>query len=105
MSMPNAKCQMSLATFYMHTTIHYYNIFLVFHVNSYYLPLKKGMALHLNKLEFNSHTQGCFVPSLVKIGTEVLEKKMKMCKVYDNDDGQWTNYDQKSSPDPKAQVS
>ena len=81
---------MSLVTFYMHTTIHYYNIFLVFYVNCYYLPLKKGMALHLNKLEFDSRTQGCFVQSLVEIGTVVLEKKMKMCKVYDKDDGQIT---------------
>ena len=39
-------------------------------------------------------TQGCFVPSLVEIGPVVLEKKMKMWKVYDNndydDDGQRT---------------
>ena len=27
-------------------------------------------------------TQGCFVPSLVEIGQDVLEKKMKMWKVY-----------------------
>ena len=47
----------------------------------------------------------CFVISLVEIGPMVLEKKMKMCKVYennnenndDNDDGQRTNSDQKSS--------
>ena len=30
-------------------------------------------------------TQGCFVPSLVEIGPVVLEKKMKMGKVYNND--------------------
>ena len=36
-------------------------------------------------------TQGCFVPSLVEIGPELLEKKMKMWKVYDND-GQQTNF-------------
>ena len=45
-------------------------------------------------------TQGCFLPSLVEIGPVVLEKKMKMWKVYDNndndDDGQRTNFDQKS---------
>ena len=55
-------------------------------------------------------TQGCFVPSLVEIGPVVLEKKMKMWKVYDNDnndndDGQRTNFDQKSSLEPSAQVS
>ena len=34
--------------------------------------------------------QECFVPSLIEIGPVVLEKKMKMWKVYnnDNDDGQ-----------------
>ena len=44
--------------------------------------------------------QGCFLPSLVEIGPVVLEKKMKMWKVYDNndndDDGQRINFDQKS---------
>ena len=51
------------------------------------------------------------MPSLVEIGPVVLEKKMKMCKVYDNDDndndddGQRTNFDQKSSLEPSAQVS
>ena len=56
--------------------------------------------------------QGCFVPSFVEIGPVVLEKKMKMWKVYDNDnndndndDGQRTNFDQKSSLEPSAQVS
>ena len=55
-------------------------------------------------------TQGCFVPSLVEIGSVVLEKKMKMWKAYDDDDnddndGQRTNFDQKSSLEPSAQVS
>ena len=48
------------------------------------------------------------MPSLVEIGPVVLEKKMKMGKVYDNDDnddGQRTNFDQKSSLEPSAQVS
>ena len=39
------------------------------------------------------------MPSLAKIGTVVLEKKMKMSKVYDNNDddnGPQTNCDQKS---------
>ena len=40
----------------------------------------------------NPFTQGCFLPSLVVIG----KKKMNMWKVYDNDDGQQTNFDQKS---------
>ena len=36
-------------------------------------------------------TQACFVPSFVEIGP-VIHEKMKMWKVYDNDDGQRTNY-------------
>ena len=48
--------------------------------------------------------------SLVEIGPAGLEKKMKMWKVYDNDnndnddDGQRTNFDQKCSLEPSAQV-
>ena len=37
-------------------------------------PLLKGVALHLNKLEFS-------LTSLVEIGPVVMEKKMKMWKV------------------------
>ena len=45
-------------------------------------------------------TQGCFVPSLVEIGPEALEK-MKMWKDYDNDDDrQRTNFDQKAHLSP-----
>ena len=53
-------------------------------------------------------TQECFVPNLVEISPVVLEKEMKMWKVYDNannDDGQRTNCDQKSHLKPSAQVS
>ena len=50
-------------------------------------------------IETNSNfpIQGCFVPSLLEI--VILEKKMKMWKVYndDHDDGQRINCDQKSS--------
>ena len=38
-------------------------------------PWKKSRALHLNKLEFPS-PKGCFVLSLVEIGSVVLEKKI-----------------------------
>ena len=46
-------------------------------------------------------TYGCFVPSLIEIGPLVLEKKVKMWKVYNNhdnnkDEGKRTNFDQKS---------
>ena len=48
------------------------NIFSVFY---YYLPLEKGVALHL------TFTQGCFVPSLVEIGPVVMEEKtFKYCQ-------------------------
>ena len=46
-----------------------------------------------------------------EIGPVVLEKKMKLWKVYDYDDEnnddnkQWTNFDQKSSLEPLAQAS
>ena len=58
----------------------------------------------------NLFTQGCIVPSLVEFGSMVLEKKMKMWKVYDNDnnnddDGQRTSFDQKISLEPSALVS
>ena len=55
------------------------------------------------------------MPSLIEIGSVVLEKKMKMWEVYDNannnndnnddsdNDGQRTNFDQKSSLGPLAQ--
>ena len=56
---------------------------------------KKKTLLTLWEFTFSSFeetwipfTQGCFVPSLVEIGPVVLEKKMKMWKVYENDDGQ-----------------
>ena len=56
-------------------------------------------------------TQGYFVPSLVEVGPVVLEKKMKMGKVYRQTDGRtdgWTDRrttgDQKSSPELSAQV-
>ena len=39
------------------------------------------MALYLNKLKSHT-TQGCFGPSLIEIDPVVLEKKMKMWKVY-----------------------
>ena len=47
------------------------------------------------------------MPSLIEIGPVVLEKKIKMSKVYDtandnDNDGPWTNFDQKSSLKPSA---
>ena len=46
------------------------------------------------------------MPSLVETGPVILEKKMKMRKVYEknnnDDEGQWTNCDQKNSLEPSA---
>ena len=77
--------------------LNFVNVFLLF---PHLLPLEKGMARHLNKF-------GCFVSSFVEIGM-VLLLKMKMWKVYDNNDnvnGQRTNFDQKNSLELLAQVS
>ena len=43
-----------------------------------YLPLEKGVALHLNRAGDSRFTHGCFVPSLVEIDPVVQENKMKM---------------------------
>ena len=77
-------------------------------------PLWKGQR-PLFEQSWIPFTQGHFVPNLVEIGLVVLEKKMKMWKVYynndnnanDNDDLDWqqTNFDHKSSLEPSAQVS
>ena len=79
-----------------------------------YLPLLKGRGPSFEQTRIPI-TQEYFVPSLVEIGPVVLEKKMKMWKVYNNakfvndnnddNDGQRTNFDQKSSLEPLAQVS
>ena len=50
-----------------------------------------NVALHLNKSfeqTWFPNTQECFVPSLVEIDAVVLEKKMKMWKVYRQTDKQ-----------------
>ena len=57
------------------------NIFLLF---CYYLPLEKGMVLHLKKLESTSPKDAlCQLPSLFEIGLLVLKEKKNMWKVYD----------------------
>ena len=44
-------------------------------------PFRKGLGPSFEQT-WIPNTQGCFVPSLVEIGPVVLEKKMKMWKVY-----------------------
>ena len=60
-----------------------FNFIYVFLLFCNYLPLKKGQgpSFEQNRIPF---TQEYFVLSLVEIGPVVLEKKMKMWKVYDN---------------------
>ena len=108
----DALCQVWLKLAQWFWRRRFLNIVNEFSLFRNYLPLEKGMALHLNKT-WIPFTQGYFVQSLVEIGPVVLEKKMKMLKVYDNanddddndNDGQRTNFDQKSSLEPLAQVS
>ena len=130
--------------FWRRKFLNFVNVFSLFRN---YLPLGKGRALHLNKLESPSPNnalcqiwlklaqwfwrrrflnfinvfslfRNCLPLEKFEIGPVVLEKKMKMWKVYDNDnnnddndkdddndDGQRTNFDQKSSLEPSAQVS
>ena len=45
------------------------------------------------------------MPSLDEIDLVVPEKNTKILKVYNDDDGQRTNFDQKSTHEPSAQVS
>ena len=45
---------------------------------NYYLPLKMGVTLHLNKLEL-PFTKQCLILSLDSIGQLVLEKILKCC--------------------------
>ena len=84
-------------------------------INAYFIVLikrRKNLLSTLTELNGSSFektwipfTQGCFEPNLVEIGPAVLEKKIKMWKVYDNanedddndNDVQRTNFDQKSS--------
>ena len=47
-----------------------------------FLLLEKGMALNLFEETWIPFTQGLYVLSLVEIGMVVLEKRMKMWKVY-----------------------
>ena len=58
-----------------------------------WLKLSFEQTWNLFTLEqtWNLFTQGCFVPSLVKIGPVVLEKKLKIGKVYGLTDGQKTD--------------
>ena len=73
----DALCQVCLKLanrFWRRKLINVLNRNLQFH---YHLPLEKGVDFHLNKLESQSSTQGCFVSRLIEIGPVVLEKILK----------------------------
>ena len=75
----------------------------VFSLFRYYLPLEKGGSFfEQTGIPFS---QWCFVPSLFEIGLMVLEKKMKMGKVYRQTDGQRTTGNQKGSHELSVQES
>ena len=89
------QVRLKLALWSRRRFVKFVNVFSLFRN---YLPLGKEGGLHL--YIWIPFTQRCFVPSLVEIGPEVLEK-MKMWKDYDNDDdGQRTNFDQKAHLSP-----
>ena len=48
----------------------------VFSLYSNYLPLEKGVTLHMDKLEPPSHKDSLIVNSLVKFGPAVFVKKI-----------------------------
>ena len=71
----------------------FFNFVDVFSLFRYYHPLEKDLTLNLNKTNLIPFTQGYFVSNLIEIGQVVLEKEIKMWKVYDdnnngNEDGQ-----------------
>ena len=62
----------------------------------YFLPLEKGCCPFI-KQNWILLSHGYFVPSLVEIGPVVLEKKMKMWKVYRQTDGRTQTTDDRWS--------
>ena len=95
----DALCQvwLKLAHLVQEKKIFFYfvNVFSLF---GNYLPFGKGRGPSFEQI-WIPFSEGCFVTSLVEIGSVVLEMKMKMWKVYNNDD------DGQSSLSPSAQVS
>ena len=69
-----------------------------------YPPLKRALPVICTKLIYIPFIQGYIVPSLVEIGSVVLEKKKKSWKVYIQTDRRTTG-DQKSTLELSAPVS
>ena len=82
-SRKDTLCQvwLKLAKWFLRRRFLYFvNVFWLF---CNYLPLEKDVALHLNKLESPPLKDAL----MIEIGPVVLEKKMKMWKVYRQTDG------------------
>ena len=63
--------------------LYFVNVYSIF---ANYLPLEKGGS-SCEQTWIHS-TKGCFVPSLIEVGPVIVEKKMKMWKLYRQTDGQ-----------------
>ena len=96
LELPSSKetlCQVKLILTYWfwRRRFLYMKFFTIFSLFRNYLPWnRKESFIWIN---LNSLPPRIFVPSLVEIGTVVLEKKRKIWKVYvndDNDDRKWT---------------
>ena len=72
------------------------NVFSLFRNN---IPLEKGGALYLNKLESPSP-----MDALCQVWLKLTQWFWRRNGYNANDDGQWTNFDQKGSLKPSAQV-
>lgn len=77
-----------------------------------HLPFENEMVLYLKKT-WIPFTKKWLEPSLIEIGPLNMEKKIKMSRVYEanhntnkdeNDNIQWTHFDQKSSLKPLVEV-
>ena len=107
-SLKDALCQdwLKLARwFWRRRFLNFVNLFSLFRN---YLPLDKGGALHLNDLESRLPKD-----ALCQVWFKSVQwfwRRRWKCEKFtktttDNDDGQRTNFDQKSSLEPLAQVS
>ena len=76
------------------------NLFNVFSLFRNYLSLEKGRSPSSEQI-WMPFTQGCFVQSLVEIGPVVLEKKMKMWKVYRQTDTPTDGQTDRQTPDDR----
>lgn len=88
--------------FQLFWSIDFWEDFWKYHTCILNLPFK--MVLTFIQTNLNPFTYECFVPMLVEIGRLVLEKKIKLRKVYDDNDNYRPrlSFDQKSSPEPSV---